>query len=185
MLRNTANRIPRLVSRLVPAAVLMTFTACSTAAPAAPTQAPPTLAPATRAAQASPSALAQPSPSAQAGGSPGAAPVGVPSPNAAARTFTIQLTDGLRFDPAEQTVPVGSTVIWTNTSSIQHTVTDDASKAEDKTHAGLPQGAEAWDSGMLDPGKTFQHVFTVPGTYHYFCIPHESAGMLGTIVVQG
>lgn len=108
-----------------------------------------------------------------------------PSPAAAARTFTIQMTDNLRFEPAEQTVPLGSTVVWVNSSSVQHTSTDDPSKAADKSHAVLPPGAQAWDSGNIDPGKSFQHVFNVPGTYHYFCMPHEAAGMLGTIVVQG
>jgi plastocyanin len=30
-----------------------------------------------------------------------------------------------------------------------------------------------------------RHTFDVPGTYQYFCIPHEMAGMTGTVVVTG
>ena len=95
------------------------------------------------------------------------------------------MTDALRFEPAQMTVPVGSTVVWTNRGTIQHTVTDDQSKAANKADAGLPAGAQAWDSGNIDPGKTFERTFTMPGTYKYFCIPHESAGMLGTVIVGG
>jgi plastocyanin len=47
----------------------------------------------------------------------------------------------------------------------------------------LPSGAQAWDSGPLNGGQTFSHAFTTPGTYKYFCIPHESLGMLATITV--
>jgi plastocyanin len=115
--------------------------------------------------------------------SPGAAVSASPSA-AAAAAATIQMTDALKFDPATVTVPRGSTVMWRNTSQVQHTVTDDPSKAATAADAQLPSGVQAWDSGLLDPGATFSHTFDVPGTYKYFCQPHEAAGMMGTIVVQ-
>ena len=37
---------------------------------------------------------------------------------------------------------------------------------------------------MLNKGDTFKQTFNVPGTYKYFCIPHEAACMVGTIVVE-
>jgi plastocyanin len=97
----------------------------------------------------------------------------------------VQMTDALHFEPSQITVPLGASVVWTNTGAIQHTVTDDPSKAQNKSDAELPPGAQAWDSGNVDPGKTFEHTFTVPGTYKYFCIPHESAGMVATVIVSG
>jgi plastocyanin len=93
------------------------------------------------------------------------------------------MSDALRFEPATLTVARGTTVTWTNASQTAHTVTDDASKAANSADAQLPSGAQAWDSGTIDPGKTFTHTFDTPGTYKYFCQPHEAAGMIATIVV--
>jgi plastocyanin len=107
------------------------------------------------------------------------------SPSAAANASapTVQLTDQLRFEPATLTVARGTTVTWRNTSSVPHTVTDDPSKAANASDAQLPSGAQPWDSGNLNAGQTFTHTFDVPGTYKYFCQPHEAAGMVATITV--
>jgi plastocyanin len=157
-----------------------------------PTPASPTPQPvATRAPLSSPVGVASPAPAVAPSPSPGllASPspsVGaVPSPSAVTGGSTVDMNNELRFDPPVLTVPRGTTVTWLNTSSIQHTVTDDASKAQNKADAALPAGAEPWDSGNIDPGGRYQHTFDVAGTYKYFCIPHETAGMLGTIVVTG
>jgi hypothetical protein len=44
-----------------------------------------------------------------------------------------------------------------------------------------------WDSGMIEGGSggTFSFTFEEPGTYDYFCIPHESLGMIGSVTVTG
>jgi len=108
---------------------------------------------------------------------------------AAAAPLTIHMTSALRFDPADAKVGVGQTVTWVNDGPIQHTATDDEAKnpvaQAHPEYAQLPAGAAAWDSGLLDPGKSFSQTFTVPGTYHYFCLPHVLAGMRGTITVRG
>ncbi len=88
------------------------------------------------------------------------------------------------YEPIKVTVKVGQTVEWINTGVVVHSVTavpDDASSARD---VSLPRGAATFDSGFMPPGATFDYTFTVPGTYHYFCVPHEKAGMVGTIVVK-
>jgi plastocyanin len=36
----------------------------------------------------------------------------------------------------------------------------------------------------VSPGEVYRHMFTIPGTYRYFCMPHESSGMLGQVVVE-
>jgi plastocyanin len=95
----------------------------------------------------------------------------------------IEMTDDLRFDPEELTISVGDTVTWRNISSVDHTATDDPSKAQDPANAVLPDGAEPWDSGNIEPGAEWSYTFETPGEYTYFCIPHEAAGMVARITV--
>jgi plastocyanin len=98
------------------------------------------------------------------------------------------------FKPERVTVAVGETVVWRNTSKQGHTVT--------AYEAGVPDGGEyfasggyadesaardAWVSGFggrLNQGDTFDHRFDVAGEYPYFCIPHETEEMVGTVVVE-
>jgi plastocyanin len=102
-----------------------------------------------------------------------------------AQTSAVTMTDDpYRFQPATLTIPAGTTVTWTNTATAEHTVTADPSKALNSADVSLPAGAQPWDSGAVDAGQTFTHTFTVAGTYKYFCIPHESLGMVGTIIVE-
>ena len=57
----------------------------------------------------------------------------------------------------ELTIPVGTTVTWTNDDDQIHTVTD---------------AAGAFDSGFLDPGATWSYTFEEAGDFEYFCTPH-------------
>lgn len=96
----------------------------------------------------------------------------------------VKMTDELRFDPDKVTLKVGETVTWQNAGTVAHTVTSDPGKASDKSHGVVPAGADPWDSGLIEGGKSFEHSFDSPGEFKYFCIPHEGTGMLGTIVVE-
>jgi predicted lipoprotein with Yx(FWY)xxD motif len=75
---------------------------------------------------------------------------------------------GFAFGPADLTVPVGTTVVWTNEDDMAHTVT-------------ATNGA--FDSGDLDKGGTFSFTFTKAGTFDYICSIHPS--MKGRITVTG
>lgn len=55
------------------------------------------------------------------------------------------------------TVKAGTTVTWTNTDNMMHTVT-----AVDGS----------FDSGFVDAGQTWSYTFDEPGEYEYFCSPH-------------
>ena len=121
-------------------------------------------------------------PTASAGGVPTSGSAAASAPGATGK-YTISMTDANRFQPATLTVPKGSTVTWTNTGQSVHTITDDPAKAINKADAALPGGAQAWDSGNVAGGQSFSHTFDVPGTYKYFCLPHESLGMVATITV--
>ncbi len=96
---------------------------------------------------------------------------------------TVGMTEAMRFEPAQLRVRRGDTVTWRNRSSLTHTVTDDGSKARLRESWELPGSAGAFDSGTVAPGGSWSYRFTVPGTYRYFCQPHETKGMSATIEV--
>ena len=77
--------------------------------------------------------------------------------------------DNFSFSPATLTVPVGTTVIWTNQDDIPHTVvsTDDP---------------RAFRSKVMDTDEKFSYTFTKAGTYAYYCTIHPK--MTGQGVVQ-
>lgn len=109
-------------------------------------------------AEGSPGATMAPMSMAPASGEPAG------SPAAAGGSVTIK---DLSFQPNALTVPVGSTVTWTNNDSTQHTVSaDDGS----------------FDSGILQQGATFSQTFATAGTFAYHCNIHDT--MTGTITVQ-
>ena len=96
------------------------------------------------------------------------------------------------FEPRRLEVPVDTTVVWMNDSTRTHTVTayEDAIPGGAEYFAtGDFDGERAARDGFIDgeghllPDQAYEHTFTVPGTYGYFCIPHERAGMVGTVVV--
>ncbi len=80
---------------------------------------------------------------------------------------------GNRFEPANATIPAGTTVTWTWVGGFH-----------DVTATGNP--AFPSSGAPVAPPKTFSHSFNTPGTYLYFCSVHGSptTGMRGTIVVQ-
>ena len=77
------------------------------------------------------------------------------------------------FDPQEITVKTGTTVSWTNSDSASHTVT--SGEPSDTTPGTL------FDSGLIKPGKTFQHTFDKAGEVEYFCSVHP--WMTGKVTV--
>lgn len=103
----------------------------------------------------------------------------------------IAMVEGQVFDPHELTVSAGDTVTWANESSEAHTVTayDDLRPRGGVYFASGGAGSEdgardELEDGLLDEGETFEVTFEQPGTYTYFCVPHEAQGMVGTIVVE-
>ena len=90
------------------------------------------------------------------------------------------------FDPAGVSIAPGDTVRWVQLSGF-HSITA-YHPSNDNHELRIPASATPWDSDILladypKRGATFEHIFTVPGVYDYFCKPHEMAGMVGRIVV--
>ncbi|MXR51193.1 DUF5059 domain-containing protein [Halovenus sp. WSH3] len=97
------------------------------------------------------------------------------------------------FDPEELTVRQGDTVAWRHAAGEPHNVV--------AYEGAIPSDAEYWASGDFDSesaaregwengvgavqsGQSYVRTFDTPGEHNYFCVPHEAAGMVGTIVVE-
>lgn len=98
--------------------------------------------------------------------------------------LVIRMSDDMAFGPEHALINVGDTVVWIQEGALPHTTSDGPGKAAVPEHALLPEGAEPWDSGLLDPGQRFSVVFDTPGEYTYLCTIHEAAGMVGRITVR-
>ena len=72
------------------------------------------------------------------------------------------------YQPTTVTVAPGTTVRWLNHDEETHTVT---------SSTGL------FASPGLDLDETYEHTFTQPGTYTYFCALHPH--MRATVIVKG
>jgi plastocyanin len=90
-------------------------------------------------------------------------------PPATANSVSIYM---MAFTPANITVTVGSTVVWTNNDGIIHTVTSD------------DQGVDAnvFDSGNITAGSKYSRVFAAAGVFAYHCTLHPE--MKGTVTVK-
>jgi len=76
------------------------------------------------------------------------------------------------FIPADISVDVGETVIWSNDDTAAHTVTSGSA-------ADGPDGV--FDSSLFMAATTFEHTFDEAGDYPYFCMVHP--WMVGTVTV--
>ncbi len=75
--------------------------------------------------------------------------------------------DNFNFTPPSLTVHPGTKVTWINKDDVPHTVTSVDKK---------------FGSKVLDTDEQFSFIFTVPGTYKYYCKIHPH--MTGSIIVQ-
>ena len=105
----------------------------------------------------------------------------VGAPSDAAEVSMITEDGGYHFEPHVVRVNAGGTVTWHNESG-SHSTT--AYHPDNDQPQLVPDGAAAWDSGILsEQGATFEHTFETEGVYHYYCTPHESLGMIGSVIV--
>jgi plastocyanin len=75
------------------------------------------------------------------------------------------------FQPNPLTVPVGTTVVWTNQDTAPHTATSDT--------AGI------FDTGMLQKGQSGRITFNTAGTWAYHCTVHPNMHGTVTVTAQG
>jgi plastocyanin len=75
--------------------------------------------------------------------------------------------DNFVFGAQTVTVPVGTTVTWTNHDDIPHTVVSTDGEFKSK---------------VRDSDEKFSYTFTKAGTYPYYCSVHPK--MTGTVIVK-
>jgi plastocyanin len=90
-------------------------------------------------------------------------PLEAATANADARDVVV---DNFSFAPATASVPVGSTITWTNRDDVPHNIVSTEQK---------------FKSPVLDTDEQFSHRFDAAGSYKYFCSIHPK--MTGRIVV--
>jgi plastocyanin len=107
----------------------------------------------------------------------------------------MRFLDGDTVDTTSVTIPVGTSVTWTNLSSnATHTVTFGIANQpfpKITPPTGPASGGTTYDgthivnSGLIPPGASFTITFTAKGTFTYHCLLHDdSENMIGTVVVQ-
>lgn len=106
----------------------------------------------------------------------------------------LRFIDGDTVDQTSVTVPVGSSVTWTNLSSNEpHTVTFGIANQPFPTisNSAPASGGTTYDgthivnSGVLPSGASFTLTFLAKGTFTYHCLFHDDTEhMIGTVVVR-
>jgi plastocyanin len=105
--------------------------------------------------------------------------------HAATPAVVVKMTDKPPvFIPETVTIKPGQTVEWINNAKTLHSIDADPSMVQNPKDVVLPKGAKPFDSGFMQPGMTYEHTFTVPGTYKYTCVPHEKDRMNGEVIVK-
>lgn len=78
---------------------------------------------------------------------------------------------GFAFGPAAVKISPGTTIVWEWTGM-------------GGTHNVLHRGGEFESELTASEGHTFEHTFEETAAYKYVCVPHETLGMVGVVVVQ-
>jgi plastocyanin len=77
------------------------------------------------------------------------------------------IMEGVRFQPERLTVARGDTVVWVNKDLVAHTATSDAG---------------SFDSGTIQPEKSWRFIATKKGAFDYRCTFHPA--MKGVLNVR-
>jgi len=103
-------------------------------------------------------------------------------------TVTVMVGPGnaLVFEPPTVTIKVGDTVRWSWATSFHSVVSGQVVNNQNMPDGKFCSPSDtACDTMQLSmEGATYDHTFTVAGTYPYFCAPHGVLGMKGSVVVQ-
>ena len=97
------------------------------------------------------------------------------------------------FEPKELTISQGDTVAWNHAAGEAHNVVayedeipEDATYWASGGFESQDAAVEGWDNGQgaVQSGQSYVHTFETTGEHNYFCVPHEAAGMVGTVIVE-
>lgn len=97
-------------------------------------------------------------------------------------TVTVEvrgMDNDARFDPVVVEVEPGDVIRFVVRQGL-HTVT--AYHPDNRRPLRIPDGAEPFDSGLLEAGDSWTLQISTNGVYDYFCLPHERLGHVGRII---
>ncbi|CAN6166229.1 unnamed protein product [Urochloa humidicola] len=86
----------------------------------------------------------------------------------------------LVFEPSDFTVKAGDTITFKNNAGYPHNIVFD----EDEVPSGVDAAKISQEEYLNAPGETYSVTLTVPGTYGFYCEPHQGAGMVGKVTVN-
>lgn len=102
----------------------------------------------------------------------------------------VEMTGDFLFDPETVEISTGETIVWRTEGFTPHTVTAYQDRIPDEAEYFASGGftteqaaRDGYPEGEIGVGGEYEHTFDIPGTYEYFCVPHESM-MKGTVVVR-
>lgn len=99
-----------------------------------------------------------------------------------ARVAAVTVQD-YAYKPAVLEIAAGTTVTWTNLDGALHTATHAPTGAIRLNPDGTFDLSGAVFNFTLDEnGGSASITFRTPGTYHYFCLPHNT--MRGTVIIR-
>lgn len=106
------------------------------------------------------------------------------TPDGPSQTAEVGLsTEGQQhhFKPHVAWVEPGGTVTWQLESGSHDVV---AYHPDNDRPLRIPKATDPWSTELLsEEGATVERTFETEGVYDYFCTPHESLGMVGTVIV--
>lgn len=83
----------------------------------------------------------------------------------------VHMTSDFRFSPADLTISPGTTVRWINDVAMLHTVS--------------PNDHSEWERAQVTQAdELFHHRFETAGEFPYYCEPHRTEGMVGSVAVE-
>jgi plastocyanin len=97
------------------------------------------------------------------------------------------------YAPEELTIQQGETVAWVHAGGEPHSVTayeqnipEDAAYWASGGFDSEEAARQGWEegTGAIQEGQSYVRTFETPGEHEYVCIPHEAAGMVGTVIVE-
>ncbi len=94
------------------------------------------------------------------------------------KTVTVGANGSYKFDPEHLTITTGTTVAWEWKSNLHNIVVD--KQPDGANWKGTPGGR----GKTYNKGYRYTYTFDVAGKYHYYCNPHRSIGMVGTVTVK-
>jgi plastocyanin len=97
--------------------------------------------------------------------------ISIPALSTAQTAHVVEVKDFV-FVPETLNISVGDTVVWQWINGT-HTTTSDSTT-----------GQNVWNEPIDVSHQMFRFVITAPGNHGYYCIPHQSLGMVGTIIAS-